>query len=98
MTWWTEPALAALTERAGLRVESIERVPYNKVDSIIYWMARCSPVKARNVHYKHHWTWHASAAIGALGGLLLDRTLGCPRHDRDGRGGALLLVARKAGA
>lgn len=96
LTWWTEAALEALAERLGL-VESTVRVsPWNQVDSIIYWMARCSPVQCHDRHFKHDWGWHASAAMAFLGGYALWKLCPNPRRTRD-EGAGLLLVAKTPG-
>jgi SAM-dependent methyltransferase len=92
LTWWTPKALATLAERNGAIVESIEIVPWGPYDSLLYWMARCSPIKCRDVYYRNAWRWHAAALISYLGGRLLYRLIGVPKN-ADG-GSNLLLVAR----
>jgi len=93
LTWWTEQALRALAASAGAEVESIEHAEWNATDSLLYWMALCSPIRCRDIHFRDHWTWHASLLIGYLGGRLLYAVNKTPRT-RD-EGGSLLLVARR---
>src|SRR5580704_638337 len=93
LTWWTPKALATLAERNGAIVESVEIVPWGPYDSLLYWMARCSPIKCHGVYYRNVWRWNAAALISYLGGRLLYRLIGVPK-DADG-GSALLLVARR---
>ena len=93
LTWWTKPALAALAERAGLDVESIETVPWGRHDSILYWMERCTLVRCGDQHYRHSWLWHACTAASFLLGAAANTILGCPKTKDEG--GGLLLVSRK---
>ena len=95
LTWWTKPALEALANRAGLAVDAIEVAPWGNHDSILYWIERCSFVRCRDVHYKHLWAWHASAAASFVLGALANKMFGCPETKDEGAG--LLLVARKPG-
>lgn len=93
LTWWTKPALAALAERSGATVESIEQVPWGNFDSLMYWIERCSPIRCRDVHYSNHWTWHAAAAIGYVAGRAMYAIRKTPKTTDEGVG--LILVARR---
>jgi SAM-dependent methyltransferase len=95
LTWWTEPALRALAEAAGTRVESIAVVPWSRHEFLLYWMERCSPVRCTDIHYRHAWSWHASTLIGFVGARLMTRLGREPARLDDGP--SLLLVARRAG-
>lgn len=95
LTWWSEGALRALAESQGLAVETIQHVPWSKVDGIVYWIERCSPVRCRDdVYFKSAWSWHASALIGLAFGHVMDKLFGPPKQTKD-EGSGLLLVARK---
>ncbi|WP_236728747.1 hypothetical protein [Methylobacterium sp. WSM2598] len=94
LTWWTKAALEAVAARAGLVSAAVEIAPWSDVDAIVYWMERCSPVKCRQVHYRHSWAWHASALIGFMGGFVM-RKLKPEPFRPDDEGASLLLVARK---
>jgi len=93
LTWWTEAALRALADRGGATVESIEHAEWNATDSQIYWMARCSPLRCAEVHFRDAWSWHAAALIGFLAGRLLYIVNKVPRTTDEG--GSLLMVARR---
>lgn len=94
LTWWSEAALRALAHREGLAVEAVQHVPWSKLDSLVYWIERCSPVRCRDVYFKHAWSWHASALTGATLGYVMDKLFGPPKETKD-EGSGLLLVARK---
>ncbi len=94
MTWWTISALAELAQKAGAIVEKIEIVPWSAFDSLVYWIERCTLLKCNGAHYRGRWNWHASAALGLIGGMIANRLLGVP--SRDGEGAGLLLTARRA--
>lgn len=94
LSWWTIGALEEMTKRAGAIVESIERVPWGEDDALLYWISRCSPIKCDGPYYREAWSWHASAAVGLLGGLAARLALGLPSREDEGTG--LLLVARRA--
>lgn len=94
LTWWTPAALAAIAARAGLVEARVQPSPYSRLDSFVYWMARCSPVQCRDAHYRHRWSWHASALVGALAGYVAHKVLPVPKA-ADAEGVALLLVARR---
>jgi SAM-dependent methyltransferase len=93
LTWWTQKALAAIAERQGAAVESIEQVPWGQNDSLIYWMERCAPVRCRDIHYKNAWSWYAAALISYLGGRIAFKVRGVPKTTDEG--GGLLMVARR---
>jgi SAM-dependent methyltransferase len=93
VTWWTKPALAALAARGGVAVETIENVDWNEYDSLIYWVSRCCPVRCRDIHYRHAWSWHAAALIGLGLGRLMHALIPRPKTRDEGAG--LLLVARR---
>jgi 2-polyprenyl-3-methyl-5-hydroxy-6-metoxy-1,4-benzoquinol methylase len=94
LTWWSEQALRALAHRQGLIVEEIRHVAWSKLDSIVYWIERCSIVRCRDVYFKHAWAWHFSALTGLAFGYLMDRLFGPPKRVTD-EGSGLLLIARK---
>ncbi len=94
LTWWSEAALSALAERQGLAVETIQHVPWSNVDSLVYWIERCSPLRCRDIYFKAAWSWHASALTGLALGYMMDKLFGPPKHTKD-EGSGLLLVARK---
>ncbi|VTZ28053.1 Methyltransferase type 11 [Methylocella tundrae] len=97
LTWWSEGALRALAQSQGLIVETIRHVAWSKMDSLVYWIERCSPVRCKDIYFKPAWSWHASALVGFALGSVMDRLFGPPRRTRD-EGSGLLLVARKPGA
>lgn len=94
LTWWSHQALASLAQREGLIVETIPRVAWCKVDSLVYWIERCSFQRCQDVYFKDAWSWHISALTGFLLGYLMDRLFGPPKRTTD-EGSGLLLVARK---
>lgn len=95
LTWWTRDALARLSERVGLEVESIEQVPWGELDSEIYWIERSLSVRTKGgVYYEHNWSAHAAIVAAFTIGKLKNRLKGVPRDPRD-EGAALLLIARK---
>ena len=94
LTWWTKPALAALAARCGAAVESIETTAWDDYDGLIYWIARCSPIRCRDTHYRGAWSWHAAALVGFLLGRLMHAMRRCPTTADDG--GSLVMVARRA--
>jgi len=98
LTWWTRDALIAVAHRAGLVNPRVETAPWADVDGLIYWMERCSPVKARDRHYRHAWSWHASALLGFLGGYVMWKLRPVPKARRGDEGASLLLVADKPAA
>src|SRR5258705_271113 len=81
--------------RARPALRRIEHFRWGGHDSLIYWIARCSPVKCTGEHFRGAWSWHAAAAFGLLGGRLAHRILGTPVTKDEGAG--LLLTARRAG-
>lgn len=96
LTWWTKPALAALSEKNGAMIESIEHVPWGQFDSLIYWMERCSPFHCTDIYFSNTFSWHAAALISLLGGRLMYAMRGTPIMSDEGAG--LLLVARRRDA
>ncbi len=97
LSWWSDEALRALAASTGLEVETVLHVPWSKVDSLVYWIERCSPLRCRDVYFKGAFAWHASALTGFAAGFVLDKLFGPPRETRD-EGAGLLLVARKPAA
>jgi SAM-dependent methyltransferase len=95
LTWWTPKALAALAARQGAVVESIESVPWGEDDALIYWMARCSPLRCRKTYYRNVWWWHAAALMSYLGGRLAHKVVGVPKTKTGDEGSGLLMVARR---
>jgi SAM-dependent methyltransferase len=93
LTWWTKPALKALAARGGITVEHLESVDWNQADALIYWIARCSPIRCRDVHFREAWSWHAAAIFGLLAGLLTHAVRKMPKTKDEGSG--LLMVARR---
>jgi SAM-dependent methyltransferase len=94
LTWWTKSALTQLANGANAVVDCIEHVPWGGIDSIIYWIERCTPLKCSGEHFRGALSWHAAAAFGLLGGHLAHRLLGIPATKDEGAG--LLLTARRA--
>lgn len=95
LTWWTEAALLAAAERVGLTDSKVATAPWTELDGVVYWMARCSPVKCRERHYRHAWSWHASAAFAFACAWLLWKVRPLPSPRPDDEGASLLLVATK---
>src|SRR5215467_13429141 len=93
LSWWTHGALAALAERHGAAVESIEHVPWGDCDSLLYWMERCSPLRCRDIYYRNRLGWHAAVLIALVGGRLMHTLRGTPQTTDEGVG--LLMVARR---
>ena len=94
LTWWSKTALAELARGGGAIVESIENAPWGDGDSLLYWVARCSPLKCRDVHYRGALEWHAAALTGFILGILALKLRGTPKEPGD-EGAALLMIARK---
>lgn len=95
LTWWTKRALLAAAERVGLVEPRVEAAPWTELDGMLYWMARCSPVKCDGRHYRHAWSWHASSVVAIAGGWLLWKLKPLPSPPADDEGASLLLVARR---
>ena len=91
LTWWTTAALEALASRAGLVNAQVQPSPWSRTDRFIWWMARLSPVRCEQVHFRHSWAWHAATLVAALGALAAYR-LPVPAAANE-EGVALLLVA-----
>jgi SAM-dependent methyltransferase len=94
LTWWTKNALIELANGAGAVVESVENVPWGKADSLIYWMARCSPIKCADVYFRGRSKWYFAMLVSFVLGAMAFRLFGAPRKIND-EGAALLLVARR---
>jgi SAM-dependent methyltransferase len=95
LTWWTRSALTELAKGANAVVDNIEHVPWGGIDSLVYWIERCTPVKCTGAHFRGALSWHAAAAVGLLGGHLMHWLRGTPATEDEGAG--LLLTARRAG-
>lgn len=93
LTWWTPEALTALAERAGAEVATIDRVGWDRADSLIYWIERCSPIRCKDVYFRPSLAWHAATALSYVAATLLHRIRGVPR--RQDEGSSLMLVARR---
>jgi SAM-dependent methyltransferase len=94
LTWWTKNALIELANDGGAVVESVENVPWGKADSLIYWMARFSPIKCIEIYYRGRFRWYLALLVSFVFGSLAFRLLGRPRKAND-EGAALLLFARR---
>jgi SAM-dependent methyltransferase len=97
VTWWTKNALIELANGAGALVESVENVPWGKAESIFYWMARFSPIKCVDLHYRAGFKWYFAMLVSFVAGTLGARLLGRPRKAED-EGSVLLLFARRPAA
>ena len=97
LTWWTEAALVELARGAGAAVESVEPAPWGQGDSLLYWMARCSPLKCREVFYRGAVKWHAAALAGFALGTVANALFGPPKRTVD-EGSALVMFARAPSA
>ena len=93
LTWWTEAALQALARRTGATVESIQRAQWNATDSLMYWMARWSPIQCTNIYFRDAWSWHTAALIAFVAGRLVYAVRRMPKTTDEGA--ALLMVARR---
>jgi SAM-dependent methyltransferase len=94
LSWWSEKALETLAMREELSVEAIHVIGWSDLESIIYWIERCSFLRCKDAYFKHAWMWHLSALTGFALGSLLNKVMGPPKRARD-EGSGLLLVARK---
>ncbi len=94
LTWWTREALGVAARKAGLVDPAVQRVPWTAVDGLVYWMARLSPIKCRNRHYRHAWSWHLSSAVSFLAGYAAWTLRPTPPDGAD-EGASLMLVAEK---
>jgi SAM-dependent methyltransferase len=93
LTWWTKPALAELARQSGAEAESVDNVPWGRQDALMYWLARCSPIKCHDEHFKADWGWHAATVVSWIGGLIASTVLPTPKTTDEGAG--LLMVARR---
>jgi len=91
----TKPALHALAAKGDVTVEHIENVDWDEANALIYWIARCSPIRCSNVHFRDAWSWHAASLFGLLAGWLMRAARKTPRRADEGSG--LLLVTRRKG-
>jgi SAM-dependent methyltransferase len=94
LTWWTKNALIELATGAGATVENVENVPWGKAESLAYWMARCSPIKCADLHFRGRGKWYFAMAVSFIFGTFAFRLFGKPRRMND-EGAALLLFARR---
>jgi SAM-dependent methyltransferase len=94
LTWWTKNALRELAQSAGAEAEGVENVPWGKAECITYWMARFSPIKCSDLHYRGGVKWHIASLVSFVGGFLASRLLG-PPHTTNDEGASLLLFARR---
>jgi hypothetical protein len=94
LSWWTETALREAASRVGLVDATVQIAPWGRIDSMVYWIARCSPVRCRDRHYRHAWTWHASALIGLAGGFAIAKLRPAAPKSANIEGAGLLLVAK----
>jgi SAM-dependent methyltransferase len=94
LTWWTRQALSELATNAGAVVESIEATPWGQSEAMAYWMARFSPVKCSEVHYRGAMSWHIATLVGYVTGAIAFRLFGVPKKSND-EGASLLLFARR---
>ena len=94
LTWWTTDALAELARRGAVEPELIEEMQWSSFDALTYWLARCSPIKAIDRHYKGDWWWHGAAVVSWVGGLLAHKLFPIPKGT-PGDYANLLMVARK---
>ena len=97
LTWWTEAALVELARGAGAVFESVERAPWGRYDSLLYWIERCSPLKCRDVFYRGAVKWHAAALAGFALGTVANALFGPPKRTVD-EGAALVMFARSPSA
>jgi len=93
LTWWTESALRSLAERAGAQVESIELAQWNETDSLIYWIAQCSPIRCRDSYFRPAWSWYVASVVAIFAARLIYAVNKTPRPTDDGAG--LVMVARR---
>ena len=78
-------------------IEIIENVPWGTVDSQVYWIERCSPIKCIEVHFRGALKWHAAALIGHVLGTIAFMLFGVPKKTDD-EGAGLLMIARRPAA
>jgi len=95
LMWWTEPALSSLADAAGVNVESIEQTQWNATDSLMYWMARYTPLRCGDIYFRPALSWYAAGLAGFLAARLAYTVDKVPRTTDEGA--ALLMVARRPG-
>jgi SAM-dependent methyltransferase len=93
LTWWTRESLAALATEAGAEVDAIERVGWDRADSLIYWIERCSPIRCKREFFRSSLLWHTATVLSFAAGVVLHRLKGVP--SRKDEGSSLMLVARR---
>jgi SAM-dependent methyltransferase len=93
LTWWTRSALTALAERNGTSVVAIEQVPWGTQDAFVYWAARFSPIRCKDIYFKNRVSWHLSVLVGIIGARIMHSLRRVPKAQDEGT--SLLLVARK---
>lgn len=79
LTWWSEPALAALAAAAGLQVRSLEGLPLGAHHRLGHWMGRTAPPLTGEVYFRASRWWYCALAWSALAGLVCSTLLGTPR-------------------
>ncbi len=67
---------------------------WGRTDSLIYWMARFSPIKCTDIYYRARTKWYLAAIVSFVLGMVAFRLFGAPRKTND-EGFALLLFARR---
>ncbi|MES2710937.1 MAG: class I SAM-dependent methyltransferase [Pseudomonadota bacterium] len=62
LSWWSEGAMRAVAEQAGLEVQDVTLLPPAPGQPLIHWMGRLAPLKARaeGPYFAARATWHAS--------------------------------------
>ncbi|WP_431284972.1 methyltransferase domain-containing protein [Humitalea sp. 24SJ18S-53] len=70
VTWWSEPAMAALAGAIGADVVQARPLPPTIHQGIIHWMARLSPVKPgeHGPWFQSRWSWHFGLVLAYLAG------------------------------
>ena len=94
LSWWTEDALRALAERAGLVVESVETLPPSPHLGLLYWMGRLSPRITGERYFRHAWGWYGALIWSWLAGRVCYALRGPPAATGSFE---LLLTAHKPG-
>jgi SAM-dependent methyltransferase len=93
LTWWTEQALRALAEGGGATVESIEHAEWCASDSLLYWVARCCPIRSSHIYFRAAWSWYAALFVGIRGGRLMCALNKVPKATDEGA--SLVMVAER---
>jgi SAM-dependent methyltransferase len=92
LTWWSRGAMAALAERLGLDVVSIEHLPCSPGFGIAYWMAWAAPKLTGQRFFRHAWSWYLALLWSFVVGWTCSRLRPLPRNSRSYE---LMLIARK---